>query len=133
VFLNENGKLYRATRKVKPPVNFDELLRELKDGPTRAELAGGVRSAVPDDDTFESATFSGGTAIVDLAKPFNARSSNDQLLALAQIVYTMTARPGVGQVQFTLQGSSIDTPRADGTVTTGPVSRNDYLPLATGG
>ena len=130
VFLTKDGRLVRTIRRLSPPVTLDGLLEALKQGPTRTELSDGVRSAVPDDNTFESAALAGGTALVDLGKPFTAPSNADQVLALAQIVFTLTARPGVGQVQFTLQDATIETPRADGTVTTGPVSRDDYVTLA---
>jgi spore germination protein GerM len=72
----------------------------------------------------------GGTAIVDLSRPFTALSGSDQLLALAQIVFTLTSRPGIGQVQFTLGGAAIDIPRANGSLTPSPVSRDDYGPLS---
>lgn len=130
VFLTGNGRLVRTIRSLAPPVTLDGLLDALKQGPTRAELEDGVGSAVPDDNTFESAALVGGTALVDLGNPFTAPSNADQVLALAQIVFTLTGRPGVGQVQFTLQDATIETPRADGTVTTGPVSRDDYLRFA---
>ncbi len=130
IFLAKNGRLIRAERKVAPPVSLERVLRKLAQGPTRAEVAAGTRSALPDDESFQSVALSGGTATVDLSRPFTALSGNDQLLALAQIVWSLTARPGIGQVQFTLGGSAIDIPRANGSLTPSPVSRDDYLPLA---
>jgi hypothetical protein len=132
VFLAKNGRLVRAERKLAPPVSLENLLGVLGQGPTRAEVADGTRSALPDDETFESVALVGGTAIVDLNRPFTALSGNDQVLALAQIVWSLTARPGVGLVQFTLQDQAIDIPRANGSLTSTPVSRDDYAPLAPG-
>lgn len=129
VFLAKNGRLVRAERRVAPPVTFERLLDKLAQGPTRAEVASGTRSALPDGESFLSVTTTGGTATVDLSRPFTALSGSDQLLALAQIVWTLTSRPGIGQVQFTLGGAAIDIPRADGSLTPSPVSRDDYLPL----
>ena len=51
------------------------------------------------------------------------------MLALGQLVLTATARPGVGQVRFTLEGLPVQVPTADGTVTSDPLSRDDYLAL----
>jgi Sporulation and spore germination len=130
IFLAKNGRLIRAGRKVAPPVTLERVLRKLGQGPTRAEVATGTRSALPDGESFESVTLSGGTATVDLSPPFTALSGNDQLLALAQIVWSLTARPGIGQVQFTLGGAAIDIPRANGSLTPSPVSRDDYLSLS---
>ena len=59
-----------------------------------------------------------------------ALSSDDQLLALAQLVFTLTARPGIGQVRFTLRGEAIQVPRADGSLVATPVSRDDYSAVA---
>jgi hypothetical protein len=130
VFLTKDGRLVRTVRSLPPPVTLDALLESLKQGPSRTELSDGVRSAVPDDNTFESAELSGGTALVDLGKPFTAASTEEQVLALAQIVFTLTARPGVGQVQFTIDDAAIEIPVGDGSATTQPVSRDNYLRLA---
>jgi hypothetical protein len=130
VFLTKDDRLVRTVRSLPPPVTLDALLESLKQGPSSAELSDGVRSAVPDDNTFESAELSGGTALVDLGKPFTAASTEEQVLALAQIVFTLTARPGVGQVQFTIEDAAIEIPVGDGSVTSQPVSRDNYLTLA---
>ncbi len=42
---------------------------------------------------------------------------------------TATARPGVGQVRFTLDGQPVEVPHADGSVGTDAVSRDDYAAL----
>ncbi len=130
VFLAKNNRLVRAPRKLAPPVTLERLLDVLAQGPTRAEVADGTRSALPDDETFESVELIGGTAFVDLTGPFTQLSANDQVLALAQIVWTLTARPGVGLVQFTRQETAIEIPRADGSLTSSPVSRDEYQPQA---
>lgn len=129
IFLAKNGRLVRAERKLAPPVSFERLLDKLAQGPTRGEVAAGTRSALPDGESFRSITLNGGTAIIDLSRPFTALSGADQLLALAQIVFTLTSRPGIGQVQFTLGRAAIDIPRANGSLTPSPVSRDDYSPL----
>jgi spore germination protein GerM len=54
---------------------------------------------------------------------------DEQLLAVAQLVCTLTARPGVGPVSFTLEGAPVDVPTGDGSLTSGPVSRDDYADL----
>lgn len=130
VFLAKNGRLVRAERKLAPPVTFERLLDKLAQGPTPSEVATGTRSALPDGESFQSVTLNGGTATVDLSPPFTALSGSDQLLALAQIVFTLTSRPGIGQVQFTLGGAAIDIPRANGSLTPSPVSRDDYATLS---
>ena len=70
-------------------------------------------------------TVTGGIATVELSADFTAASSTDQRAAVAQIVCTLTARPGIGQVQFQLNAKPADVPRGDGSTTSKPVSRDD--------
>jgi spore germination protein GerM len=70
-----------------------------------------------------------GVATVDLRPTISALGSDEQLLAVAQVVCTLTGRPGVGPVAFTLDGSPVDIPRGDGSLTNEPVSRDDYAEL----
>jgi spore germination protein GerM len=67
-----------------------------------------------------------GIAAVDLTPGFAELPGDRQLRAVAQMTCTLTAQPGVGQVRYTLGGSSIAVPRADGSVTGDPVTRQDY-------
>jgi spore germination protein GerM len=130
VYFANNGRLVASSRRLEPPVTVQSALRALSAGPNQLETAAGLRSALPDKNTFGRVSLSDGTARVDLARPFTSLSSNDQIVALAQIVYTVTARPGVGLVRFTLLGAPTEVPRADGSLTAGRVSRDDYLALA---
>ena len=130
VYFAKNGRLVASSRGLQPPVTVQSVLRALSQGPNRLETAAGLRSALPDKNTFQRVSLADGTARVDLGRPFTSLSSNDQIVALGQIVYTLTARPGVGLVKFTLLGASTEVPRADGSLTAGRVSRDDYLALA---
>jgi spore germination protein GerM len=133
LFFARDGRLVPVSRPLKRPVTPEALLGALREGPTTAEVAAGVRSALPALRAFRSISLAGGTATVDLVPRFTSLSSTDQLLALAQIVYTLTARPGIGQVRFTLQGASTEVPRANGSLTSAAVSRDDYASLAGSG
>ena len=70
-----------------------------------------------------------GVVQIDLAQGVAELGGDTQLLAIAQLVCTLTARPGVGQVSFTFGGLPVDVPRGDGTLTSGAVSRDDYAQL----
>jgi spore germination protein GerM len=67
-----------------------------------------------------------GTATVDLAEAFTLAGQEDQAAAIAQLVYTLTARPGIGRVAFTLDGEVVEVPRGDGTLTTDALTRDDF-------
>jgi hypothetical protein len=94
----------------------------------RAGLPVGIRTAIHGGDfaAADGVVAARGIARVGLSADFVQRSSSDQVLALAQIVCTLTNLPGVGQVRFTLHGERVEIPRADGSLTGQPVSRYDY-------
>lgn len=130
VYFARDLRLVPTARKLPPSSSLSELLGSLGRGPNRNEVAAGLRSALPDESTFPDVSVSRGTATVDLGRRFRALSGNDQVIALAQLVYTVTGQPGVGLVRFTLVGAPTDVPRANGSLTSGPVSRDDYLAVA---
>jgi spore germination protein GerM len=71
-------------------------------------------------------------AQVDATRAFlNSLSGLDQKLAIAQIVLTLTSRPGVGQVLFSVEGKFISVPRGRGdSVASGiAVTFDDYESL----
>ncbi len=102
------------------------LLEELLKGPTPAERNLSLRSALLDLDLFKSARQSSGVVTVDLTENFSGLPSTEQLLAVGQIVGSLTSLPGVGLVSFRLAGSPVDVPVGDGSQAPGPVSREDY-------
>ncbi len=106
------------------------ILAVLGEEPSDAEPTTGLTSALADTDSIGAIEVSGGVASIDLDETFTDLDGSDQLVALAQIVYTATGRPGVGQVTFTLDGESIEIPTGDGSLTSGAVSREDYDTLA---
>lgn len=112
------------------PARVDAVLRALLDGPAEEFAAEGYRSALPQgEDLVLSAEVRAGVARVELTPAFREIPAADQVLAVGQIVLTLTARPGVGQVRFVLDGQPIAVPRADGSVTTQTVSRDDFAAL----
>ena len=99
-------------------------------GPTPAEQADGLRSALFADDLLVvDVDVDAGVARVDLGSSFTTGTSTAQLSALAQIVCTLTAQRGVGQVAFSLEGAPVDVLRGDGSLSSSPVSRDDYRNL----
>lgn len=105
------------------------VIEALATGPTRQERQAGLKSPLFSDDLVTSAAARAGQATVDLAPQFAQGNPSDQLLAIAAIVCSLTAQPGVGQVVFSLGGAPIDVPRGDGSLVAGPVSREDYVQL----
>jgi Sporulation and spore germination len=96
----------------------------------------GLRSAIVDSTMIVDAKLAGGIATIELGSEFLNLPGPEQSLAIAQIVFTVTAVPaGIGRVRFRVNGRPIAVPLANGQPTTGSVSRDDYTsllgPLAT--
>ena len=125
---DDSGTLVPVERRVEE-ASVEAVLDELAAGPTRAEEALGLRSAIADARFVAGVTVERGTATVDLTDDFAALGGQDQLLAIAQLVLSLTGQPGVGRAAFTLGGDRIEVPRGDGSLTSGSVSRDAYLPL----
>lgn len=122
-------RLTVVRRDVPLDADAEAVVRLLLAGPTEAEAREGLRAPLTASDAVRSVTVSGGVARVDLGPGFETVTGPEQLLAFAQLVCTLTAQPGVGQVVFTLGGSPVEVPRGDGSLTADPVSRDDYATL----
>jgi hypothetical protein len=121
-----DGRLVVVPRVVTGPVTLTDVTAELAVEPPRAEGAPRVRSLVAAGDVV-SISLRGGVAQVDLAPRLIDLGPTEQRLAVAQIVMALTGRPGVGQVTFTSDRRPISVIRADGTLTTAAVSRDDFV------
>jgi spore germination protein GerM len=123
--------LVPVSRRIGEPT-LDRVLAALADLPTTGEEALGLRNPVSDGDVLADVSLEGGIATVDLTEDFSSLSGTDELLAIGQVVLTLTARPGVGRVAFTLDGERVEVPRGDGSLTSGSVSRDTYAGLLEG-
>jgi hypothetical protein len=124
-----NGQLSAATREVPVPAPLTAILGALVDGPTNAEATAGLQSAVPSQTQVISASVAGGIATVDLGGTFAQLVGAPEIEAVAQIVFTATALPGVGGVAFELNGQQVAVPTATGAEV--PVAdRGQFAPFA---
>lgn len=95
-------------------------------GPSRAEVLSGLRTALgPQLVSVDDPGLAGGTAELILSPEFAGVSGGNQLLAVAQVVFTVTERPGVTQVHFSSAGAPVEVP-TDAGLTDAPVGRADY-------
>jgi spore germination protein GerM len=131
LFLVQGERLAAVQRELPAPVSVESVLEALASGPTTTEVQLGLRTALlTTPGLVNSGGVSGGIATIDLGQPFTEITGRDQIVALAQIVSTVTGLPGVGRVRFTLDGNPVGILRGDGAVTTETVSRDDYATLA---
>ena len=105
-----------------------DILRSLG-AVTDQEAARGLGTALSSVELITDVTLAGGTATVHLADGATKNLAPDPLTGTAQIVCTLTNQPGVGLVRFEVSGNAVDVPRADGSLTGAPVTRDDYSTL----
>ncbi|HEV7688871.1 MAG TPA: GerMN domain-containing protein [Acidimicrobiia bacterium] len=130
LFLVQGERLAPVQRELPAPVSVESVLQALAAGPSATEIELGLRTALLAPGLMRSGGVSGGIATIDLGQPFTDIAGRDQIVALAQIVSTVTGLPGVGRASFTLEGNPVGILRGDGAVTTESVSRDDYATLA---
>jgi hypothetical protein len=121
----QDGVLVGVDSPLERPVDLPAIVEALAEAPDAESL----RTALGDPPLVREVELVGGVARVDLRPAITELGGEDQLLAVAQLVCTLTGRPGLGLVSFTLEGSPIDVPTGDGSVTSEPVSRDDYADL----
>ena len=115
-FVTGNGELTPIIRQLASSA-AQQVLTELADGVPVGEEYGGLTTAIPAGTSLVVTTASG-LATVELPPTFlTATPPQNQTTAVAQIVLTLTARPGIGQVRFTSGDEPQEVSRADGSLT----------------
>ena len=124
-FTSDKG-FVRVARDVTTPLFLLNVVDALAAEPNDA--TNNFRSAVGPDDV-RGVSVRAGVASVQLDESFLDLPTAEQRLAVAQLVLTLTARPGIGQIDFVVGDEPVQVPRADGTLAKGAVSRDDFLEL----
>lgn len=109
--------------------DVERVISLLERGPSNTEQASEVRSAVSQSEVVRGIARAGERVTVELSTDFAEVAGSDQVLALGQIVVTLTSVPGVSEVQFRRSGESLDVPVPDGSLVHRPVTRADYISL----
>lgn len=108
-----------------------DVLDTLLEGLPRYAEGTVLRTALPAQLTA-SVVVSRGLAVVDTDTSLLTEISPvDQRFAIGQIVLTLTSRPGIGQVSFTVDGRPQSVPRGGGDLAPAnqPVAYDDYVSL----
>lgn len=129
IYLVADDVLLSVPRPIARDADLSAVVDLLANGPTRNEAAIGLRSALPRDPTILSVSQTRNTATVDLDPAFTEIRAAEQPVAIAQIVFTLTRRPEVGRVAFTLEGDPVEVPRGDGSLTAEALTRSDFPEL----
>ncbi|MBO4207009.1 GerMN domain-containing protein [Micromonospora echinofusca] len=127
--LVRDDRLVPVRRRADRPSTPQEQLGHLLAGPSAAERDRGLGSALPGAVTTASVTVTGTAARVVVDEAGGETGRSDEVLAYGQIVCTLTDGPDVTTVSFVRDGSPLEVPRADGSLSTEPLTRADYVPL----
>lgn len=101
----------------------------LSEGPGADEVRSGLRTALLPQSLIPAAVDDSGVVTVAATRTFTTISGDSQLLATAQLVWTVTEYASIDQVRISVDGNVIDVPTDDGLVSD-PVGRDDYLSVA---
>ena len=102
-------------------------IEALLGGPTAAERAAGLTSAVPDETRLLGVRIRDGLATVDLSDAFAGGGGSLSMEArVAQIVYTLTRFPTIEAVDFLLDGALVETLGGEGLILDAGQTRADW-------
>jgi hypothetical protein len=130
-FVDSSDHLVPVARDVNRPPTVAKALIALLFGVQEDEAAKGLRSAIDPTASIQARGAEPGIVTVDLSPEFAQGSTSEQLLRIAQIVYTATKIPGVTGVRFTLNGTPIQAPTPTGSTgdPVGPAQYQEFAPL----
>jgi hypothetical protein len=130
------GEKITAVRRSVPKVSGigAEAVKALVGGPTAAETADGLGTAIPPETRFRGLSIADGVARVDLSKAFESGGGSLSLsLRLAQVTCTLDQFDSVRGVRFMLDGQLVNVFSGNGIVLDEPVSCADYREHVEGG
>jgi spore germination protein GerM len=137
LYFISGAQLKGYPRSLAKPATTNQVLTALQEGRPAGDAGVGIRSALPTRTAAPinvSPDDGSGIATIELpAGFFEQIPQEDQLLAIGQIVLTITEVGGVGQVLFTQDGRPVGVPRKGGGFSDGnePLARRDYEELLT--
>jgi hypothetical protein len=127
-----NKHLERVSSYVTWPATVTALLDALARGPTAAQAGRGLVSPASAVGTFGVGPVQDGVVTIDLPASFENLGGEDQILAAAQVVFSVTTFPGIRGVHFLIGGQAVHVPNSAGQLVSGPVTPSDYASLASG-
>ena len=130
VFMVAGDRLSPVLRNVGGPASADTVLQALLAGVMAEEAAGNLRTAIPSGTRASVAEEAGGRVRVELSPAFVDNGASERVLAVAQIVYSLTGVPGVDSLTVSISGRTVAGPTGDGTLRSGPVRRADFAAVA---
>lgn len=121
--------LVTVRRLLPSPASIAEALDALAAGPTEGESNRGLVSPASSVGPLVAGPVRKEVVAVYVPLSFESLGGQDQVMAAAQVVYTLTGFPGVRGVVFFVGGQRTQVPNDNGHVTAAPLTRIDYAGL----
>jgi spore germination protein GerM len=134
VYFTQGGRLVPSMRRAGADLPVAEAaIRALIEGPTPQELSSGIATELPPSVNLLAVDIASGTATIDLGGEFQEPATPERIaLRVAQVTWTLTEIPGVGEVAFAIDGEAVAVTIDDGTTVDRPVSRSDFASFTPG-
>jgi Sporulation and spore germination len=130
IYLDGPKRLVAVSRAIPAPASVVGVLEALEEGPTTAEAAQGLASPISTAGPLVLSRLGPTSVTVSLSPSFTSLGGQEQIVAVAQLVYTVTALPGIDRVDVRIGGRAAAVPTGDGNLSKTPVSRSEYSLLA---
>lgn len=130
VYLLRGDRLVRVSRSVPPGSGLGPSLAGLFLDLTPSEVADGLRTSVPRAATPPHGRLVGPIAEITMPTGFDRLSVREQIGAMSQIVFTVTANTVATEVQLVTNGRDLPVPDGNGRLLTRAVNPADYATWA---
>lgn len=127
--LVRDGRIVQTVRRVSTPPSAQRQVEHLVAGPTEAERAIGLTTALATTSLTVDLLPGTTEARVQVAAADQSNARSDETIAYGQVVCTLTTRMDVNSVVFTRDGEVLQVPRADGSLSKGALRGSDYASL----
>jgi Sporulation and spore germination len=127
LYFVKDDMVVKVTRHVTVAPTTQQIVTDLLAGPNDTETAAGHTSALLGDSVIDGVQITAGHAVVVLATLVADTARNDEVLAYAQLVCTLTALPQISGVTFTNNSQPVAVPRGDGSLS--PLIAGQPVPL----
>ncbi|WP_433604883.1 GerMN domain-containing protein [Dactylosporangium sp. CA-139114] len=129
LYLIRDADLVAVRRQAERAPTIDQQMQDLLSGPTARERNDGYVSALTGITVADVTVAHDGKVTIDVGDRSDGAGRSDEVLAYGQVVCTLTSRADVDGVVFRHDGQPLKVPRADGSLTDGPLTAADYAPL----
>ncbi len=130
VFLLRGDRLVRVSRSVPAATGLTPSLTGLALPLTPEQVADGLRTAFPAGEPAPHGRLDGTVATVTMPTGFDHLSVREQVGAMSQLVYTVTADTTATEVELVSDGRTLQVPDGSGRLLSRPVNRSDYATWA---